>query len=188
MQESQEFEPAGKKGSCSFVHNNCFYLFSGTSSRGLPAHRQTPPVEIEVLSMHSGQWSSIETNVFHSLPPSTSGACCTVLNGKLYVFGGWLAGLRNADIHELNLETLYWRKLPVKNPMNGPLLKDKAGMFGYGEDILGIFGGYGYSEVLSRVALNERTAQYYWDPTSPFPICWTNELHLFHVGKCEFLL
>ncbi len=188
MQESQQFEPVGKKGSCSFVHNSCFYLFGGTSSnRGIPAYRQTPPIELEVLHILSGQWSSIEANVACSLPPSISGACCTMLNDKLYVFGGWLAGLRNANIHELNLENLHWKKLLVANPKNGPLSKDKAGMFGYGEDMLGIFGGYGYSELFSPALLEGRAAQYHWDPTSPFSICWTNELHLFHIGKCKYL-
>lgn len=186
MQESQDFKPVGRRGVCSFVHNSSFYLYGGALSiPGLSAFRQTPHVDIEMLDMHSGLWSSVETEVLHSLPQFTSGACCAVLNDNLYIFGGWLAGLRNAHIHELDLETFCWKKLPINNPENGPICKDKAAMFGYGDDMMGVFGGYGYPENDAHARLEGRAAQYHRDTTNPFfSIYWTNELHLFHVGKC----
>ncbi len=190
MQESQDFKPVGRRGVCSFVHNSSFYLYGGAfSTSGVPPFNQTPHVDIEMLDMHSGLWSSVKTKALHSLPQCTSGACCAVLNDNLYVFGGWLAGLRNAHIHELDLETFCWRELPIKNPENGPICKDKAAMFGYGEDMIGVFGGYGgYPVNDANARLGGRAAQYHLDTTAFFDIYWTNELHLFHVGKCTYVL
>ena len=53
------------------------------------------------------------------IPLCITGACCTVLNNCLYMFGGLLTRSQSADtFHELNLTTLVWnlRELPAKNP------------------------------------------------------------------------
>ena len=191
-QESQDYEPLGRRGACSFVYNDCFYLYGG-SLEGAQSFRQSPPVNVDILDLQTGQWSSADTKVLHSLPNSISGSCCTVLNHNLYVFGGWLAGRRNADVHELNLKTLTWRKLLGMNPESGPICKDKAGMFSYGDHMVGLFGGYGgASDFQSYGLVESRTASYDWDPNTFFamydPLCWTNELHLFHVEKCKYFM
>lgn len=179
--ESQNYEPTARRGACSFVHKGCFHLYNGYCP-GTRAFTQTPDVNIEVLDLHQGVWSSVETTVLRSLPRNISGAYCTITNGNLYIFGGWLAGLRNAEIHELNLESLVWKHLPARNPDEGPLCKDKAGCFSYGPHMVGVFGGYGYP---GGHYVPQRGAVYHWDPISLGDICWTNELHLFHVERCE---
>ena len=181
-QESQDYEPPARRGAGSFVYNGCFHLHNGYSP-GTHAFTQSPDINLEVLDLHHGVWSSVETKVSRSLPENISGACCTITNGNLYVFGGWLAGLRNAEVHELNLESLVWKHLPAKNPHKGPFCKDKAGMFSYGPHMVGVFGGYGYPIGHHRV---QTGAVYHRDPVSfGEMICWTNELHLFHVERCE---
>lgn len=175
-------EPAGRRGACSFIHNNKFYLYSGYA--GGPALTQRSQSELSVLDVTSGCWSTEQTTAAEEdVPKCISGACCTVTNNCLYVFGGWLAGLRNADIHELNLTTLVWRELLAKNPEHGPMLKDKAGMVAYGKRMLCVFGGYGYP---SREHISGQAgASYHSDQTSYAQICWTNELHLFNVLTCK---
>ena len=174
-------EPAGRRGACSFIYNDKFHLYSGYS--GGDARNQRATAKLEVLDLSSGVWrSEVTKGGAEDLPPCLSGVCCAVNNNCLYVFGGWLAGVRNADVHELNLSTLTWRKLLAKNPVKGPMLKDKAGMVAYGKDMLCVFGGYGYLSWDHTAGQNGATyhpdlcfANHRWG------ICWTNELHLFHI-------
>ena len=174
--EEKSNEPPGRRGACSFIHNDRFYLYSGYS--GGPALVQRSEAELRVLDLHSGLWSAEKTSS-EGLPECISGACCTVVDDCLYVFGGWLAGFRNAAVHELKLSTLTWRELPEKNPESGPILKDKAGMVAYGKHMLCVFGGYGYPTW--EQGGGQRDAAYHPDEESSGHIYWTNELHLFNI-------
>jgi len=180
-----DHDPLGRRGACSFVHDEQFYLLQGYA--GGSVLDQRPRKSLEVLNMSTGQWSSVTTSG-EALPESISGACCTVINGRLYTFGGWIAGLRNADVHELDLVSLVWKKLEAGNPGEGPFLKDKAGVVSYGEAMLCVFGGYGYpgwNHFNQGSYRRQKGASYDWDANSFHEICWTNELHLFHVKECK---
>ncbi len=125
----------------------------------------------------------------NNIPEAISGACCVVMNDRLYSFGGWVSGYRTADIHEFDFHTQIWQLLPPTNPGDGPFLKDKAGIVDYGQEMLCVFGGYGYpsrAHVVGSVFHFQRGATYHWDETSLSSICWTNELHVFHTGKRKF--
>ena len=181
--EASVHEPVGRRGACSFVHLEHVYLFQGYE--GGAALAQRPQGSLPFLDPQAGRWSSVST-LGEVLPKSISGACCAVVNDCLYTFGGWIAGFRNADVHELDLESLAWKKLEPCNPGEGPFLKDKAGMVGYGEEMLCVFGGYGYpseSHITQGGYRQQEGASYNWDPNSG--ICWTNELHLLHIKKCK---
>ncbi len=172
-------EPEGRRGACSFIYDDKFYLYSGYS--GGVALNQRSTAKLEVLDPSTGCWATQTTE--GDLPQCLSGACCTVTNDCLYIFGGWLATVRNADVHELNLTTLTWRKLAAINRGSGPMLKDKAGIVAYGKHMLCVFGGYGY---LSWDHITGQSgATYHPDPLYG-NICWTNELHVFHVPTCTF--
>ena len=179
-------EPVGRRGGCSFIYNDKFCLYSGYS--GGVAYNQRSTAKLEVLDLTSGCWTTeITKGEEEDLPKCLSGACCTVTNGCLYVFGGWLAAVRNADVHELNLSTLTWRKLAARNPGKGPMLKDKAGIVAYGKHMLCVFGGYGYLSWDHTTGQSGAT----YDVDREYvhygmEICWTNELHLFHVPTCEY--
>jgi len=70
------------------------------------------------------------------------GVCCAVLGDCAYTYGGrWKYGYA---VHELNLETMVWRRLEPKNREDGPLTdKHEAGMVACGDEALCVFGGYG---------------------------------------------
>ena len=171
---------------------------------GGPALSVSPQQSLEVFDLHTAEWSTVnasnepgegepETEEIQSSdhPKSISGACCTVINDCLYTFGGWLAGFRNADVHELNLSTMVWRHLEAQNRGDGPFLKDKAGMVAYGRHMVCVLGGYGYpgrEHIIDGIYRGQKGAQYAWDLSSILDICWTNELHLFHIEQCEHSL
>ena len=185
INEVSVHEPAGRRGACSFVHLEQVYLFQGYE--GGAALDQRPQGSLAVLDPQAGRWSSVSTSG-EVLPESISGACCAVMNDCLYTFGGWIAGFRNADVHELDLESLVWRKLKPDNPGKGPFLKDKAGMVPYGEEMLCVFAEYGYpseNHITQGGYRGQTGASYKSDPDSFHGICWTNELHLFHVKRCK---
>ena len=138
-----------------------------------------------MFDLGTGLWSVQETSgeKVH-LPSALSGVSCTVAGGSLYTFGGWDYGSRTADVHQLDLTTFVWRRRPSTNRWEGPYLKDKAGMVAYGEDMLVIFGGYGYPSVEHVLSPRQPGASYVKD-SSFSDLCWTNELHLFVVEKGE---
>ena len=178
--EERSKEPLGRRGACSFIHNDKFYLYSGYS--GGPALTQRSKAELSVLDLTSGCWST-EQSKGQEIPECISGCCCAVVNDCLYVFGGWLAGFRNAAVYELQLDSLTWRELIAKNLGRGPILKDKAGMVGYGKHMLCVFGGYGYPSW--EHGAGQSGASYHPDEESGGAIFWTNELHLFNVPSCR---
>ena len=182
-EKAEKQEPEGRRGACSFIYNDKFYLYSGYSGGAALSQRST--AKLEVLDMTSGCWTTLTTE--GDLPQCLSGACCTVTNDCLYVFGGWLAAERNADVHELNLSTLTWRKLSAVNRGRGPMLKDKAGIVAYGKHMLCVFGGYGFPSWDHTT--RQSGATYHPDPQYGMEmIFWTNELHLFHVPTCTYAM
>ena len=113
-------------------------------------------------------------------PKVASGACATVIGECLYWFGGWY--VRKADVHQLNLETLTWKKLTQDRMKGGPMCKDKAGMVDYGEEMLCVMAGYGYQQ---DGFVRQEGASYHQNPDSS--MSWTNELHLFHISACKWM-
>ena len=60
-------------------------------------------------------------------------------------------------MHELNLESMVWRRLEPKNREDGPIHKIRAGMVACGHEALCVFGGFGLDTD------------------------FTNELHLYYI-------
>ena len=178
-------QPPGRRGSCSFFHNGKFFIFSGYTEGTHLSDKAS--ADLEVFDLSTGLWSILPTSG-DQLPQCISGSCCTVTNNRLYVFGGWYRGYRNAFLYELDLDTHKWRKLEPSNPSKGPFRKDKAGMVAYGDHMVVVFGGYGYpSWDHMGGEVGQAGASYAWDPNSFMENCWTNELHVFHVEKCELI-
>lgn len=117
-------------------------------------------------------------------PPVEVGACCTMLNGKMYSFGSWLLGRCTAFVYELDLQTMMWTRLdPIKSD-NLPLLKNKCGMVAYGSDMLFVFGGYGYPQLGMPLQPGARYEVERDEDLLGWPILgWTNEMHLFHLKE-----
>ena len=169
-------EPFGRRGACSFVHDEKFYLYHGYNRS---RERQGEEALLS-YDLRTAEWSQAATNTAKRV---VSGETVTLLNDKLFAFGGcWWDSERNAIVWELDLNTFIWRECVPKNPSEGPMPKDKAGMVAYGGDMLCVFGGYGDAR---NGIIPQSGAQYHTDMTSPWGFSWTNELHLFHVINCE---
>ncbi len=168
-----EYTPPGRLGAFSFIYNGCFYIGGGYL------------FFIDKLDLTTGLWCSFEneTKFIPSVDNHNLGSCCTVLIDKLYVFGG---ERRNADINELDMETLEWRQLPILNPDHGPLLKDKAAMFSYGQNMIGVFGGYGYPSSPLHAMNSHKWSTQHVDISNPMTY-WTNELHLLQLDKSKLI-
>ena len=201
LRSNSSREEGGGHAPSSITTNFTFFRWAGQCSKylskcssgsflqgylgGSPSHE--PEGSLQVFDLSKAEWAMVEQGM--EMPSIISGGCCALINNRLYVFGGWLAGARNADIHELDLLNYTWRKLDPKNPGEGPFLKDKAGMVAYGQEMLCVFGGYGYPSekhvTAGGVYVGQKGATYDWDMESYHDICWMNELHLFHTEKCK---
>ena len=81
-------------------------------------------------------------------------------------------------MHELDLETMFWRRLEPQNREDGPLpYKRLAGMVACGDKALCVFGGHGL-----KFGPCQAGATYQLEQGQ----CWTNELHVFDTEKGEY--
>ena len=172
-------EPAGRRGVSTVVHKGMLYQVGGYPS--------SAPSEIDVYDFGQSRWKVTDHVGNRSL--RTAGSCSVVLKDSMYMFGGWCDGTRSADLVKLNFDDLIWSILDVDNPEVGPMWKDKAGMVDYGEDMLCVFGGYGWPphwphSLLQQYRL-QKGASYHWDIEQEMAIGWTNELHVYHIPTGE---
>lgn len=174
-----EMEPIGRRGQWSVVYSGKFYLYGGYAGQVTDSTTDY----LDVFDFSKCEWSVVKTE--GNFPTTISGACSALVGDCLYMFGGWYRGWRNADVHELNLADFRWKQLTDDEQMKAsPMCKDKAGMVDYGNEMLCVTGGYGYSRQYSRA---QRGASYHLDTNSYMEIGWTNEIHLFHIKsrKCK---
>ena len=177
----ERLEPLGRRGQCCLVKGDKLYLYGGYSQHYWSS--QPRGSHLDVFDFTNHEWSSLATT--GEQPTAISGACCVGIKNCLYLFGGWYQGWRNADVHELDLILLKWRKLAGWELEGGPMCKDKAGMVDYGEEMLCVMGGYGYPG--NELGTTQPGATYSWDTDSVHGLCWTNELHLFHIKSCKMI-
>ena len=188
------YRPAGRREAFSVAHYNKFYLCHGIADlhhynddgTWIPQGEEGLPMQC--FDFTAGTWKGIkpttqepgETRLWHSLSALYAGVCSVVVNDSLYSFGG-RRGERergSADVHELNLNTMVWRKVVPANPEEGPVEKEKGGMVDYKGELLCVFGGYGMG-----TSRRQTGATYHWD--SAFDCFWNNELHLFDLQKSK---
>jgi N-acetylneuraminic acid mutarotase len=138
---------------------------------------------VNVYDYNTREWSREPFGPGSVDPKVTSngGSVACVINDRLYMFGGWEKGHLNNHVYELNLETYVWALLKAVSDHNQPLRKYKCGVVPYGEDMLCVFGGYGYPADF----MVQDGARYDWEDRS---VGWTNELHLFHLKDRVWLV
>jgi len=177
--DSTGAEPAGRRGVSTAVHGGKLYQIGGYPS--------STPTGIDVYDFDRSCWKVTNCASHQSL--RTTGSCSVVLKDAMYMYGGWCNGLRSACLVKLDLNDLVWSTLDMNNPEVGPMCKDKAGMVDYGEDMLCIFGGYGWPPNWPLNLLEQykfqKGASYHWDTDQGMAIGWTNELHLYHLPTGE---
>ncbi len=185
MAANKEVELLPRRGACSDVDHNSgkAYVLRGYNDENAEyRHRRLQYEEyISVYDFTTGEWSKESfTDTTHS-PPFSIGACCTIIDNNMIVFGGWDEGYLHNNVHKLDLSTMKWVELlPEVGGASEPILKNKARMIAYGNDMVFIFGGYGYP---LRGKPLQKGAQYDWDRQilPGLKIGWTNEQHLFHL-------
>ena len=171
-------EPPGRRGACSFIHDEKLYIHHGSNQQ---RENVLPSYDLRT-TVWSEASTAFDTSTARRGIRVISGEAFTVVKNALCTFGGWCDGARNSSVWELDLNTFIWRECVPKNPSEGPMPKDKAGMVAYGGDMLCVFGGYGDAR---NGIIPQSGAQYHTDMTSPWGFSWTNELHLFHLKDCE---
>ena len=107
------WQPAGKRGACCFAHDGYVYLLKGYEREGQVASETN---EFYRFSLTEGKWEVVRTAGDCNDEKLLSGACCAVLGDRVATFGGWSRGLRVADVHLLDLQSMAWRKCLVANP------------------------------------------------------------------------
>lgn len=110
------WQPAGRRGACCFAHEGCIYLFQGYEGRGF---LHTEKTSLYRFSLKQGQWEVVQTTGDFNQGSIVSGACCALLGERMVSFGGWIAGVRVADVHQLDLTSMRWDKCAVANPCEG---------------------------------------------------------------------
>ena len=122
-------DPKGLRLPFFFVHNDQFYACRGgvvwRDNRGDMEDRRLP---LQRFDFSTAQWSGVspvsadherqEKYFWERTNYDDTELCCAVLGDCAYTFGGfWEYGYA---VHELNLETMVWRRLEPKNREDGP--------------------------------------------------------------------
>ena len=194
-------EPLGGIGAFSFVHNDYMYVCYNrycdpVRERQHKLFRNREYSEDQLLPVQrfdfsSAQWSGVSPVCVDHEPggkgywPKLSvdcGMCCAVLGNCAYTFGGLCK--YGYAVHELNLETMVWRRLQPKNREDGPMHKKDAGMVACGGEALCVFGGFGRDTSRHQPGATYHSDDGYY---SKRDLYHTNELHLFHVKTCKYI-
>ena len=201
--DENSYQPAGRREAFSFVHNDTFYVSHGLpdlsqyySTGGRVSWIPDGPggIPMQCFDSSTARWSTVrptsqhpeDSKLWQSLSTLYAGVCCVVVANSMYTFGGRRSGTAGvnekgcADVHELNLITMIWRKMPVLNPDEGPMCKEKGGMVDFKDELLCVFGGYGVGP-----SPRQPGATYHWD--NAFDRFWSNELHVFDIHKRELM-
>ena len=129
---SRKWEPADGKVTFSFVHNDKFYVRVSCALQARyrggpePEYSEEQLLPLQQFDFSSAQWSDVSPlcadrepeeqrfwTEFTRLRRHYVGMCCAVLGDCAYTYGGdWQYGYA---VHELNLETMVWRRLKAKN-------------------------------------------------------------------------
>ena len=175
-----------RRGACCVVDqdNGLAYVFRGYQDTIATRYEKY----ISVYDYKTQEWYDKHFTLDSVTPDFSIGACCTILdNKKIILFSGWHKGYLSNQIYELDLATLRWVELnPVKRA-NEPILKNKGGMVSYGNEMVYIFGGYGYSlhnQELQKNSEFKCDGPHFFDAE----IGWTNEQHLFHVTNKQWIV
>ena len=113
----------------------------------------------------------------HSPPCSYSGAS-TSAGHHIYMYGGYDGSRLLNSLHQLDTQSWTWSELTK----SGPMRKEGCRMIAFDKKLL-LFGGYGYPSRSTQPG-----AKFIKDSNFSSGRGWTNELHLFDLGKGEGVL
>ena len=113
---------------------------------------------VEVFDVTTELWE--QKSIRGVPPPGMSNTAYTVVGTSLYSFGGSDGKAFSNSLYQLDLHTLEWKEIVVRNPSSGPQRKCGSRMVSYVDNQLLIFAGKG-----------DRRC--------------TNEVHIFNLDKGE---
>jgi len=149
------YEPLGRFGHAAVAVGSKVHMWRGTVPEGnVPEFAST----VEVFDLTTELW---EQKSIHGIPPpGMSNTAYTVVGTSLYSFGCYDGEAYSNSLYQLDLHSLEWKELVVRNPSSGPQRKCGSRMVSYGDNQLIVFAGEGDSGC-------------------------TNEVHIFSLDKGE---
>ena len=149
------YEPIGRFGHAAVAVGTKVHIWRGAGpNRNVQEFAST----VEVFDMTTELW---EQKSIHGIPPlGWSNTAYTVVGTSLYSFGGSDGKACSNSLYQLDLHTLEWKELVVRNPCSGPQRKRGSRMVSYGDNQLIVFAGKGDNG-------------------------FTNEMHIFNIEKGE---
>ena len=149
------YEPIGRFGHAAVAVGTKVHMWRGMRPKG---NVQEFASTVEVFYLTTELW---EQKSIHGIPPpGRSNTASTVVGTSLYSFGGFDGKAFSNSLYQLDLHTLEWKELVVRNPCSGPQRKRGSRMVSYGDNQLIVFAGKGDNG-------------------------FTNEMHIFNIEKGE---
>ena len=156
------------------------YLWGGIVQNFTESDRKKLASTVNIFDPHLETWEEHTTT---GVPPPGlySGACATLL-GSFYCFSGEDGMSYYNSLHRLDPTTREWEELQPLNQAHGPMKKAGCGMVPILQDKLATFGGDGIPMGPTQPGAIF-TKSTYFDGSG-----WSNELHIFDITECEYLL
>ena len=149
------YEPLRRFGHAAVAVGSKVHMWRGTVPEG---NVQEFGSTVEVFDVTTELWE--QKSIRGVPPPGMSNTAYTVVGTSLYSFGGSDGKAFSNSLYQLDLHTLEWKELVVRNPCSGPQRKRGSRMVSYGDNQLIVFAGKGDNG-------------------------FTNEMHIFNIEKGE---
>ena len=105
LPRDKHFIPDPRGAHSASLLENKVYVFGGYGGYG---YSRRDFNDLNVLDIKSWTWTKVDTS---SCPSPRSGHQSIVMDGKLFVLGGWNASEQFSDVHCLNFDTMSWDRI-----------------------------------------------------------------------------
>ena len=98
---------------------------------------------VEIFDPYFESWEQRQVTGYAPSPGTYRGAASASLHDDLFSFGGTDSKQFFNTVHKLDTEKLCWSQVSHQNADGAPMPKVACGMIAFGNNSLGVFGGYG---------------------------------------------
>ena len=166
--EIQRYTPAARLYHQAVSIDGKVYMWGGAGN--------VNPTVVEVFDHCTETWRKYITK--GKPHPGVYSVACTACEGHLYAYGGMGGAGHLAVLSKLDVSTLTWSRLSLKDP-NGPMRKWECGLVCFHGCILTVFGGYG----IPNYPMQPGSEFIQDDRYKSYELGWTNELYAFDISK-----
>ena len=180
------YQPKPRLAPCSCTVRGQCVVFAGRTDGGFLKSKEELSSTVEVFDQYLEQWRVLTTT---GSPPKGlyCGACCSIPNGDLYVYGGRDSGYHgHGGLYKLAMgsqQLLEWNQLSIESDPNGPMRKASCGMVCFNNKILAVIGGKGIphgppqpGSIFRKIIKKHTDGRGY-----------TNEIHFYDTEQCKQL-